>query len=81
MHETSAAVEASIVATSSNATLTGGATSFIGFLMGINWIGWIGVGVAILGLLFNFYFSYQRDRREDRLYKARMKQIEGKCNE
>ncbi|MDQ8936659.1 holin [Acinetobacter rudis] len=80
MSETSAAAEASVAAIGSKATLTGGATSAAGFFMGINWIGWIGVGVAVLGLLINFYFSYQRDRRERREHLARMKQIEGECD-
>lgn len=81
MHETSAAAEASVAAIGSKATLTGGATSAAGFFMGINWIGWIGVGVAVLGLLINFYFSYQRDRREQQEHEARMKHYDGDCNE
>lgn len=80
MSETSAAAEASVAAIGSKATLTGGATSAAGFFMGVNWIGWIGVGVAVLGLLINFYFSYQRDRRERREHLARMKKIEGECD-
>lgn len=81
MHETSAAVETTAAAIGSKATLTGGATSAAGFFMGINWIGWIGVGVAVLGLLINFYFSYQRDRREQQEHEARMKHYDSDCNE
>jgi len=51
---TAYAAEVSVVAIELKATLTGGATSAAGFFMGINWIG---VGIAVLGLLINFYFS------------------------
>lgn len=80
MTETSAAAEASVAAFGSKATLTGGATSAAGFFMGVNWIGWIGVGVAVLGLLINLYFSVQRNKREQREHEARMKELEGRCN-
>lgn len=48
----------------SKTTVVGGLTGAFGWLAQINWVGLIGVAVAIVGLLFNIYFQVRRDRRE-----------------
>jgi formate-dependent nitrite reductase membrane component NrfD len=81
MSDTTAAVaETSAAALGSKATVTGGAASAAGFFMGIDWMGWVGIGVAILGLLINVYFSWQRNQREKAEHSLRMKQLMGECN-
>jgi hypothetical protein len=81
MSETTAAVaETSAAALGSKATVTGGAASAAGFFMGIDWMGWVGIGVAVLGLLINVYFSWQRNQREKAEHSLRMKQLLGECN-
>lgn len=56
-------------------TFAGGLTGLFGWLAQINWVGLIGVGVAILGLLFNVYFQIRRDRREAAESKARLQAL------
>lgn len=81
MSETTATVaETSAAALGSKATVTGGAASAAGFFMGIDWMGWVGIGVAVLGLLINVYFSWQRNQREKAEHNLRMKQLLGECN-
>ena len=81
MSETTAVMaEASAAAIGSKATVGGGAASFLAFFMHFNWIGWLSLGIAILGLLINWYFSWQRNRREEEIHRLEKKQLEGKCN-
>ncbi len=78
--KTQLAVEASAAAFGSKATLGGGATSAAAFFMAVNWIGWLSLGIAILGLLTNFYFSWQRNYREKVEHKLRVKKLQDQCN-
>ena len=71
--ETSAAI-------ASKATVGGGATGFIAFIAGINWIAWVSLAIALGGLLINWYFSWQRNRREEELHELKRKSYEGECN-
>ena len=71
--ETSAAL-------ASKATVGGGAASFVAFIAGINWIAWVSLAIAFGGLLINWYFSWQRNRREEELHALKRKNYEGKCN-
>ncbi len=81
MSETTAAVaETSAAALGSKATVTGGAASFAGFFMGIDWMGWVGIGVAVLGLLINVYFSWQRNQREKEIHELTKRKLNGACN-
>lgn len=81
MSETTAAVaETSVAALGSKVTLGGSATSAAAFFMGVNWIGWLSLGIAILGLIINAYFSWQRNQREKAEHNLRMKQLLGECN-
>lgn len=72
--------EASVAAIGSKATLTGGATSFAGFFMGIDWMGWAGIGGMVLGLIINGYFSWQRNRREKEIHELTLKKLNGDCD-
>lgn len=81
MSETTAAVaETSAAALGSKATLGGSATSAAAFFMGINWIGWLSLSIAILGLLINLYFSLQRNAREKEIHRLQVKKLRGQCN-
>ena len=92
MSETTAAVaEASVATLGSKATVTGGAASAAGFFMGIDWIGWVGICVAVLGLILQAIFSYRRDKREklalqkeeqraDEIHQLTVRKLNEECN-
>lgn len=52
----------------------------LGWLAQINWVGLIGVLVAVIGLLANIYFQVRRDRRESAESAARIEAIRGRCD-
>lgn len=81
VHWVAEASAATLGSKSGAAAVGGGVSSFAAFIAGINWIGWLSLAIAVLGLLINFYFSYQRDRREQQEHEARMKHYDGDCNE
>lgn len=65
MSETTATVaEATAATIGSKVTVGGGATGAAGFFMGFDWIGWIGICIAVIGLLMQAFFGYRRDKRE-----------------
>jgi Bacteriophage holin family, superfamily II-like len=66
-------LEASMVAASSKTTTAGGVLSVGGFVLSSEWIGWIGLGIAIAGFLMQGFFSMRRDRRERQETALRMK--------
>ena len=81
MPETAAqTVEASVAAIASKATYTGGAAGLAGFLTQTDWLGLLGVFIALTGLVISFYFSYQRNLREKEEHEFRMKKLRGQCN-
>ena len=59
--------------------LVGAATGFFGWLSQVNWIGIVGVLVAVLGLIVNTYFQARRDRREAAESDARIQSIREQC--
>jgi hypothetical protein len=77
---TVAAVDASAAAIGAKFSFGGGATGAASFWFGVNWLGWLGVGIAIAGLIVNWYFSYQRNKRELAEHKVKMKQLNQECN-
>ena len=92
MSETTATVvEASAATLGSKATVTGGAASAAGFFMGIDWIGWMGISIAVLGLILQSVFSYRRDKREKvalqkkeqretEIHQLTVRKLNGECN-
>lgn len=74
------AAEATAAAVASKATYTGGAAGLAGFLTQTDWLGLLGVGIALTGLIISFYFSYQRNQREKEEHEIRMRQLRDQCN-
>lgn len=54
-------------------TELGAATGVVGWLTQINWVGWTGVLIALVGLAWNIYFQRRRDKRERDAYYAKEK--------
>ena len=73
---TQAAVEATIVATSQKMTVAGGGASFLGWVASIDWLAFVGIFIALVGLAINFYFSHQRNKREQAEHDLRMIQLQ-----
>ena len=81
------AVEASAVAISQKVTATSGVSSFVGFATKIDVIAWGGLIIAVIGLVIQFYFAFQRNRREKiehemrkAEYDLRLKNLKGECD-
>lgn len=72
---TQAAIEATIVATSQKITVAGGGASFLGWVASIDWLAFVGIFIALVGLAINFYFSWQRNKREQKEHDLRMIQL------
>lgn len=61
--------------TASKMTLyAGGGASALAWYQTIDWLAIGGITLALAGFLMNFYFSFQKNRRESAEHKARMKQ-------
>lgn len=78
-HSPEGLIEAVAVSVSNKGMLLGGATGFVGWLAQVNWIGIIGVAVAVLGLAANIYFQVRRDRREAAESAARLAALREQC--
>ncbi|TWC18132.1 holin family protein (superfamily II) [Pseudomonas sp. SJZ085] len=68
-------VEAVGASVASKGMLAGAGTGLVGFLSQANWLGIVGVVVAVLGFLVNTYFQVRRDRREDAESAARIQAL------
>lgn len=73
---TQAAIEATIVATSQKMTVAGGGASFLGWVASIDWLAFVGIFIALVGLAINFYFLHQRNKREQKEHDLRMIQLQ-----
>lgn len=60
-------------------TETGALTGVVGWAAQVNWIGWAGVLVAVVGFLANLYYQRRRDRREQVESEARMAALRERC--
>lgn len=58
---------------------TGAGAGFLGFLAQANWIGILGVVLALLGFLVNTWFQFRKDRREARESDARIQALQEQC--
>lgn len=63
----------------SRTTDAGAVTGVVGWAAQVNWIGWAGVLVAVVGLLANLYYQRRRDRREQAESEARMAALRERC--
>lgn len=57
-------------------TYTGAATGVLGWVTQIDLLSAMGVILAIIGFLFNLWFQYRRDKREEIESAARLRIIE-----
>ncbi|WP_110995398.1 holin [Pseudomonas sichuanensis] len=72
-------VEAVGVSVATKGMWTGAGAGFLGFLAQANWIGIIGVVLALLGFLVNTWFQIRKDRRESRESEARIQALKDQC--
>jgi Trk-type K+ transport system membrane component len=68
-------VEAVGISVANKGLIAGGATGLFGWLSQVNWIGFAGVAVAVLGLLISTYFQIRKDRREAAESAARLEAL------
>lgn len=80
-------IEASAAAFTQKVTLASGTTSFFAFLAKIDVIAWGGLGIAVIGLIIQFYFAVAKNKREKiehemrkAEYEQRMRNLKGDCN-
>lgn len=68
-------VEDTAVFFSNRTTEAGAITGVVGWMASVNWIGWAGVFIALLGLFANLYYQRRRDRREQAESEARLEAL------
>ena len=73
---TQAAIETTIAATGQKMAVAGGGASFLGWVTSSDWLAFVGILVAVLGFVINIYFSYQRNKREQKEHDLRMIQLQ-----
>jgi len=73
------AVEAAGISVANKTMIGGAATGLVGWLSQVNWIGVIGVAVAVVGLAANIYFQVRRDRRESAESRERIAALKDRC--
>lgn len=78
--KTGLAIEVVGASVANKVTGTGAVAGAVGWLVDINWIGLVGVGIAVLGFLVNTYFQIRKDRRESAESDARIRQIQERCD-
>ena len=59
--------------------LVGASTGFVGWLSQVNWVGFAGVAIALIGFLVNTYFQIRKDRREAAESQARIQALREPC--
>ncbi len=77
---THAAVEITGAAIGQKITLGAGGATVFGWFVGVDWLAFLGVLIALLGLAINFYFSWQRNAREKAEHEMRMRKLNGDCD-
>lgn len=68
-------VEDTAVFFSNRTTEAGAITGVVGWMASVNWIGWAGVFIALLGLFANLYYQRKRDKREQVESDARLEAL------
>ena len=72
-------VEAVGASVANKGMLVGASTGFVGWLSQVNWVGFAGVAIALIGFLVNTYFQIRKDRREARESEARIQALREQC--
>ncbi|WP_313453283.1 holin [Stutzerimonas nitrititolerans] len=78
--KTGLAVEVIGASLANKGTVAGAVTGTVGWLVDINWIGLVGVLIAVLGFVVNTYFQVRKDRRDAAESAARLAQLQDRCN-
>lgn len=73
----SQAIESVAIPVASKTAWGGAWTGFVGFVASVNWLGVIGLLVAVLGTAANVYFGRQKQKREKIEWQLRMKRDYG----
>lgn len=68
-------IEDTAVFFSNRTTEAGAITGVVGWMASVNWIGWAGVFIALLGLFANLYYQRKRDKREMAESEARLEAL------
>jgi uncharacterized membrane protein YebE (DUF533 family) len=69
------AAASGVAALASKVTYGGAGTAGAGWLLSNEFIGAVGVAIALAGLAVNFYFKRKQDRREEAEHEALMERI------
>ncbi|MEZ2724126.1 holin [Pseudomonas putida] len=72
-------VEAVGASVANKGMLVGASTGFVGWLSQVNWVGFAGVAIALVGFLVNTYFQIRKDRREAAESQARIQALREQC--
>ena len=72
-------VEAVGASVANKGMLVGASTGFVGWLSQVNWVGFAGVAIALIGFLVNTYFQIRKDRREAAESQARIQALRDQC--
>ena len=72
-------VEAVGASVANKGMLVGASTGFVGWLSQVNWVGFAGVAIALIGFLVNTYFQIRKDRREAAESLARIQALREQC--
>lgn len=72
-------VEAVGASVANKGMLVGASTGFVGWLSQVNWVGFAGVAIALIGFLVNTYFQIRKDRREAAESQARIQALREQC--
>lgn len=72
-------VEAVGASVANKGMLVGASTGFVGWLSQVNWVGFAGVAIALIGFLVNTYFQIRKDRREAAERQARIQALREQC--
>lgn len=68
-------IEQTVSEISTKVTYTGAGTGALGWLLSSNFIGLVGVGVALAGFLVNWYYKHKQNQREEAEYLKRMDKL------
>lgn len=85
-------IDDAAITVANRTTEVGAATGVVGWMTQVNWVGWAGVLIALIGLGSNIYFqrrrdkreraeSQARDKREQEAHRARMDAIKARCDQ